>query len=215
MSPSPFSQALYHGTGIYCLASILATQTLEEGVHWGKPNEPHGPRCSERFELAAAFIRYNFYVGEGGVLVFDWAALDRDYALCHYQDQYVTGEAMPNEGEVAILTPGLPRVDDYLVSIICAPAIIQAAAQAERMTEAMNEGGWPYEMSEAGTQAARQDLKRLAGHPKLNAGLPKDFCYPFNAALFDQSDGEGWFTADGTLVSLAPLPSVPPAAPAY
>lgn len=164
---------LYHGTGIYCLTSIVASGELWEGIHWGKPSEPHGPRTTEDFEKACDFIENSMHWGEGGVLVLDRDLLSRDYDLVSYTDRSYLGEVWPgrSEKEVAIITPKLVNLDKYLVSIIVDPEAIEQALDEENIQIAMCEGGWAYESgdsAEIGIRLFRQEVEILKAHPKLN-----------------------------------------------
>lgn len=174
---------LFHGTGIYCLTSIVASGELWEGIHWGKPDEPHGPRTTEDFEKACEFIENSMYWGEGGVIVLDRELLARDYPLVSYTDRSYLGEIWPgrSEREIAIITPKLVDLDKYLVSIIVDEEAIEQALLDENIEAAMCEGGWAYESGEAadvGIALFRQEVEILKAHPKLNllpppvGGLP-------------------------------------------
>lgn len=170
---------LFHGTGIYCLAAIAHSDQLIDGGHWGKPGEPHGPRTSRDFEIAAGFIGYNVHWGEGGVLVLDRAALNQDYQTVPYRDSCYTGEQMPDEQEEAIITAAVVDLHKYIVSIVCDPAIIQAARDPEMMRWAMAECGWPFHDDEGtGFAEAKAALDALSQHAKLNAWAPESG-YPY------------------------------------
>lgn len=168
------SQFLFHGTGIYCLASIIESNTLEEGTHWGKPNEPHGPRLTEDFDVAKSFIAYNMHWGEGGVLVLDREKLARDFDLVAYEDKrYDGGDFGHNEREIAVVTPIIKSLSKYLVSIVCNPEVIQLAALRENMETAHEECGWvhawgsPYEVS--GRRKMHRSFDALKASPFLNS----------------------------------------------
>ena len=164
---------LFHGTGIYALAAIARDNALQEGIHWGKPGEPHGPRTSESFDIAAKFIEYNMYGGEGGVIVLDRVALARDFQLLSYRDHCYDGEPMSDEKEVAILAPSVLQLDKYIVSIVCDPAVIRVAHNRQHMDEAMQDCGWAFaSQDDEGEEEARVALKALLNHPKLNAWVP-------------------------------------------
>lgn len=170
-SPPLSSSWLYHGTGIYCLAHIALSNTLREGGHWGKPDEPHGPRLSEQPELAARFILYSSYWGEGGLVVFDRSVLARHYSLQSYRDRFYEGEAMPDEAEVAILSPEV-NLDHGLISLTCDPRIIEEARKPKWMACAEEEGGWSFPHGPEGQALALKALDVLARHPKLNVWVP-------------------------------------------
>lgn len=84
---------LFHGTGIYALAAIIAEDRLLEGHHWGHIDEPAGPRFSKRLDVAADFTLYKGNHIEGGVLVLDRSRLQVDYLL--------EGCALPRDGSQA------------------------------------------------------------------------------------------------------------------
>lgn len=165
---------LFHGTGIYALAAIVGDNTLEEGTYWGKPGEPHGPRTTESFDVAASFISYNMDGGEGGVIVLNREALARDFQLVNYRDHCYDGEPMSDEKEVAIIAPSVADLDKYIVSIVCDPAVIRLAHNRTNMDEAMQDCGWAFaNEGDAGEDEAKVALQSLLNHPKLNAWVPE------------------------------------------
>ena len=167
---------LYHGAGAYALAAIVQSNTLLEGVYWGKPGEPHGPRTSRSFTAASAFITYNVHWGEGGVIVLDRIALARDYAIQSYVDT-VSGDYMEKEQEEVILAKAVTNLDRYLVSIVCDPEVIKTAKLTDCLEAARSECGWAFEHEE--DDLARAALDQLLVHPKLNAWVPAEG-YPFH-----------------------------------
>lgn len=187
------TRRLFHGTGVYGLAAIAQSNTLEEGVYWNKPGEPHGPRTSESFEAAATFIEYNMYWGEGGVIVLDRDLLEQDYPTVKYIDT-VCDDVLVAEQEVAILTPKVVNLDRYLVSIVCDPAVIHTAKDEDNLQSALDECGWQFDHKDF--ELARQSLDALLKHPKLNAWVPESG-FPHNP--------DGWL-ADETK-NIAPADS--------
>jgi len=173
-------QTLFHGTGIYCLARIIATNTMREGAHWGKPGEPHGPRFTERFGTASEFILYSMYWAEGGVIAVDTSTLAQRHRIVRYADSYYSGEQMADEHEYVAETPLIDPLAPHLVSIICDPAIIEAASLPENMQIAMDEGGWPFSCDQAGVNECLTALGAVANHPLLNAWLPEGEAPPFH-----------------------------------
>jgi hypothetical protein len=159
---------LFHGTGMYCLAAIIAANRLDEGAHWGKPGEPHGPRLSESFSAAAEFITYNAYYGEGGVLVLDRKKLEEDYPLQTYVDR-VVGESMDAEKEVVAVTPAIMNLENYLVAVVFDPAYIEEMCAADFIDTAWSEGGWPYSADDDGAERMRAALHALKDHRLVNA----------------------------------------------
>jgi hypothetical protein len=140
------SRFLYHGTGIYSLASIIETDAMYEGVHWSKPSEPHGPRFSEDYEVAKSYINFHMPWGEGGVIVLDRDAVARDYELVDYQDKRYDGADFgQNEWEVAAITPKISNLSDYLVSVVCDPRVIHMALKRHNMEYSHDESsGWVH-----------------------------------------------------------------------
>lgn len=161
---------LFHGTGMYCLASIIADNRLEEGAHWGKPGEPHGPRLSESFASATDFITYNAYYGEGGVLVLNRQKLSEDYDLEAYVDT-VSGENRDEEKEIVAVTPSITNLEKYLVAVVFDPAYIDEMCTDEFFFLAWSEGGWPvqYSSDEAGAAEMTAALHALREHRLVNA----------------------------------------------
>jgi hypothetical protein len=165
---------LYHGTGIYALASIVETDALYEGVHWGKPNEPRGPRLTEDYDIAKGFIEYAVHWGEGGILVFDRELLENDYDLVEYQDKrYDGGDFGRNEWEVACVTPKIENLSRYLVSVVCEPEVIRMAMKRSFQEQAFSECGWIHAWGPPSRSFGRRNMVRafddLAGSPFLNS----------------------------------------------
>lgn len=161
---------LFHGTGVYCLAGIIASNTLFEGTHWGKPNEPYGPRMSECHKAAGSFVTYNAYYAEGGVIVLNKKLLAQDFKLIPYRDQGYDGSAFADEKEIVAETPAIKNLSKYLVGILFDPAFIKEAKSRELIEMSWSEGGWAndYPQSAWGIKKMRRDLDRLGEHPLLN-----------------------------------------------
>lgn len=165
---------LYHGTGIYSLAEIVRSNTMLEGVHWGRKGEPNGPRFSRWAEVAAKFILNSVHWGEGGIIVLDRIKLEKDFRLVDYVDVDLSGTPWPDEAEeVVVVTPQIGDLDRYLVSVVCLPAILAEAENPDQMDMAMSECGWPFEAEgPEGIVDGKAALLNLAGHTKLNAWIP-------------------------------------------
>jgi len=160
-------QLLYHGTNVWNLANIIASDTLREGVHWGRTNEPHGPRFSRSLELGRSFTEYaspDWPIG--GVLAVDYNRLAADYKLIDYQDVDVAGEPWADEQEVAAITKGIQPLSKYLTGIECSMEVIEQAMSEEGLEFAIH--GFGYMDNEEQAIAA---LKQLAAHPLLNKGV--------------------------------------------
>lgn len=163
---------LFHGTGIYPLASIVQTDSLLEGTHWGRAGEPHGPRLSRTPSFAATFITNSMHWGEGGILVLDGDRLRAGYRIESYLDVDVGGEPWPDgESEEVVVTPCISALHRYIVSIVCDPAIIRAAMSEDLMQCAIDECGWSFNDETFGP--ARSALESLLTHPLLNAWVPE------------------------------------------
>ena len=162
-------ELLFHGTGIYCLASIIAEDRLLAGTHWGKPDEPHGPRFSEEYEIAKGFCAYNIPEGEGGVLIVNAHKLSKNYTLRPYRDRYYSGEQMQDEKEIVAIAFQIEHFSKYLESIIVDESIIDLAFTSEYMDYSKSEGGWPFGEEAACIDKCHRALDRLGSHPLLNA----------------------------------------------
>lgn len=164
---------LYHGTSIYCLANIIDQDRLDEGAYWEKPGEPHGPRLSRSFRVAAGFIQYNIHWGEGGVLVLDREKLAQDYQIVAYTDRMYGGHEWPaDEHEEVPLTPSITNLSKYIVSVVCDPWVIESAQDPRNLTDAREECGWGFEHSDP--SLAVESLRRLARSPFLNRWVPDE-----------------------------------------
>jgi len=162
---------LFHGTGIYSLANIVDVDRIDEGVYWGKPGEPRGPRFCRSAEVASSFVLNNIHWGEGGILVLDRKLLESDFQIVRYTDRTCEGHDWPvDELEEVPLAASIPRLHRYLVSIVCAPEIIEHAQCPMLMADARNECGWGFEHED--DQLAVDALKRLASSPWLNRWVP-------------------------------------------
>lgn len=161
---------LFHGTGMYCLASILDENRLCEGAHWGKPGEPHGPRLTESFAIASGFVTYNAYFAEGGVLVIDRQKLALDYPLLEYQDTF-DGKPGDDEQEVVAITPVIEDISKYLVALVFDPDYLDELETMDFMETAWSEGGWPDRIpsDEDGAAIMKRWLDALRSHPLINA----------------------------------------------
>lgn len=174
---------LYHGTGIYCLAAIIHSDSLEEGVHWGKPGEPHGPRLTADYDIAKSFITYNIHWGEGGIIVLDHQALAADYSLVEYRDKGYDGNDFGRaEREVAVIAPAIKPLSKYMVSVICAPEVIKMAIGRQNMEDAFTECGWVNAWGSPHRSPGRQKMMRafdaLTASPFLNANTLGLDVYP-------------------------------------
>ncbi len=185
-------QFLFHGTGVYALAAIIQSDCLKEGVHWGKPNEPHGPRLTRSYEVAVGFIANNIHWGEGGVLVFDRAALARDYQVVAYTDAQYTGDPWDkDEQEQVVITPAITDLSRYLISVVCDPEVIHLATEPANLAAAKDECGWAFDHEN--DLLAIRALNAFALHPKLNAWLPSNQAFPHhNNWLSVENDSRGF-----------------------
>jgi len=172
------SKYLFHGTSIYALANIAHTNSLLEGVYWDKPNEPHGPRTTESFDVAKSFIEYACHWGEGGVIVLDREKLAQDFELVSHTDKtYEGGGFGQDEQEIAIIAEEIADLSKYVVSYVCDPRVIEAAMLDDNIEGAIGECGWCADWGDvwsAGLKdehlaACKEAMDALANSPLLNA----------------------------------------------
>lgn len=160
-------QNLYHGTGVWLLASIVAEDIMYEGAHWGRPNEPHGPRFTTNAKVARSFISYGSPDWPiGGILAMDYAALDTTYEIVSYSDVDMHGDPWPqNEREMVVLTPKIEPVSQFLSGIWCPLKHIKTAMSDKGLEFAMFEYNF---MGGKDKKKAIAALEKLARHPLLN-----------------------------------------------
>jgi hypothetical protein len=171
------SKYLFHGTSIYALANIAHTDVLCEGVYWNKPNEPHGPRTTESFDVAKTFIEYACHWGEGGVIVLDREKLAQDFELVVYEDKTYSGDGFgQDEQEIAIITEEITDLSKYVVSFVCDPRIIEAAMHEDNIEGATSECGWCADWGDVWSEGLKDEhltackaaMHSLASSPLLN-----------------------------------------------
>lgn len=172
------SKYLFHGTSIYALANIAHTNSLLEGAYWNKPNEPHGPRTTESFDVAKSFIEYACHWGEGGIIVLDREKLSEDFELVSYTDKtYEGGSFGQDEQEIAIITEEIADLSKYVVSFVCDPRVIEAAMLADNIEGATGECGWCADWGDVWSEglqvkhlaACKEAMDALLNSPLLNA----------------------------------------------
>ncbi len=120
----PSQEHLYHGTQMYYLALIIATNRLDQGAHWHKPGEPHGVRCTRSMGAAKSFA-FDQEI-PGGIVVLNWPNLAKHYKTIPYADtQYndvdptQPGEAWnTDEAEEVILTAAVKPLAGFLEGIL-------------------------------------------------------------------------------------------------
>ncbi len=182
---------LYHGTGMYTLAAILAEDTMFEGVHWGRKGEPHGPRFSRDYEMAKSFIANCTHWGQGGVLILDGDALARDFPVVSYRDVDCTGNHWSqDEQEEVVCTPSIPNLRKYLLGFAVDPAHIDLMLDPQYVEFAQEECGWPGDWDGRET-ALLKHLAALKTHPLLNAHLPVGSSMPNNEGGIQPSAHDG------------------------
>ena len=157
---------LYHGTSVFHLVYILNSNELIEGVHWDKPNEPHGPRLTKTPEIAKTFFSYATPdLGDespGALLILSGPKLASKYELVEYTDtQYAGGTWEKDEEEVVVLTPVVKPLDAFLERVVVERVHAEYALQDEILEFAIS---WPY--LDVGTvEEARELVQRALSHP--------------------------------------------------
>ena len=115
------AQRLYHGTSGVCWQEIQANGFMTDGENGG-PEAEHGAICfSKNDKVSEDFARLACQrdnCEEGVVIVFDAAALARDFKLV----QHSTGSVDPSWGikdeeEMRIAVNRIPDVARYIVSV--------------------------------------------------------------------------------------------------
>lgn len=117
---------LYHGTSLHSVAMILASNSLDEGVHWGRPGEPNGPRLTRDFRIAWSFAG-NSEWGQGGVLQLSQTRLAQRYRIQPYQDVDMAGEPWSDEYEEVVITNSIQPLDRYLEILWLSDHVIKSA----------------------------------------------------------------------------------------
>lgn len=157
------SEVIYHGTNVWFMSLIIASNSLMEGAYWGKPDEPHGPRLTESYKAAKGFIEYASPDWPlGGILVLNTASLMKKYKLVSYVDKpYGSEQAWGDEQEVAVITPAIKPLEPHLASIHLEPSIIKEAMDVEALKFAQEM--WGHKPAKL-----RTTLTKLSRHPKMN-----------------------------------------------
>lgn len=163
-------QNLFHGTNIYNAAAIIDSNQLLPGVHWGKPNEPHGPRLTRDYYVATDFARWATINGDeppgrGAVFELDTDRLRHNFKVAPYKDFFYGGKQdFGNEQEEVVITKkGIPNIDRYIVKIH-----IDLALFRKRPWDNPEEIDW---LVDSGMFKNKAELNRvmdnLEKHPKL------------------------------------------------
>lgn len=165
---SKTSKYLFHGTNIYCLSSIISDNRIDKGSFWGKKNEIDGVRTSLNYDISKNFIVYSMHWGEGGVLIFDYNKLEKDFKLSPYKDTYYGGDEMKDEQEIVVEADFIRNLDKYLVSINCDEDVITWGMADENINDSINDCGWCYGVDEKSIEQAKKNLIKLSENKKLN-----------------------------------------------
>jgi hypothetical protein len=109
---------LYHGTSMWGIVGILKSDSLDEGVHWNRPNEPHGPRLTKSYNVAKGFAIDGLGGDEGAIIEFNAAVLKKCYKLVEYRDVDCTGEHWKeDEEEITVVTDRITPVRQFVTAI--------------------------------------------------------------------------------------------------
>lgn len=159
---------LFHGTSIFNLIGIVASNSLIEGAYWGKPNEPHGPRLTKSYDVATTFFSYATPdLGDespGAVLVLDTQALDKSFQLIQYHDTGYDGSSFGEEEEVVPITEEISPLTNFLKSIIVTPEHAKYVIQDDILQYAID---WPYIDADS-IEEARQLILNTLKSPAIN-----------------------------------------------
>jgi len=114
----PLPAKLYHGTSMFGIVGILKDNAIEEGVHWGRADEPHGVRLTKSRTVAEDFAIEGLGGDEGAIIELRTADLARSYQLTEYQDVDCTGERWKrDEEEVVVLTEIISPAKKFISAI--------------------------------------------------------------------------------------------------
>lgn len=155
---------LFHGTNVYHLLNILRTNSLDEGVHWGKPDEPHGPRLTKSAKVAYSFGQYSSPdLGEEtptAILVLHTERLRQSYELVEYTDRTYGGDSFgQDEQEVVPITNRISPLTDYLKTVLVSRVDMKMAVDPEFLQFAIE---YPLiDKNIAGTINGPDDLKSM------------------------------------------------------
>jgi 8-oxo-dGTP pyrophosphatase MutT (NUDIX family) len=160
--------SLYHGTNISFAIEILKTESLSEGAHWGKKNEPHGPRLTKSEQVAWSFCKYAMLdaaeMPGGVVFEFDGPALGEAYKLVEYHDTSYEGDSFGEEEEVCAETKEIKPVARFIKAIHIDPI---PDAELEEI------GVWVDEVNGNPEGTFLEDYAKLLKHPKSRVATAK------------------------------------------
>lgn len=159
---------LYHGTSIFNLYYILQSNELVEGAHWGKPDEPHGPRLTKDPNVARAFFSYATPdLGDnspGAVIALSTMKLAQYYELVEYNDIQADGDYWDlDEQEVVVVTERIKPLHTFTTSIRISSKDAQAVLTDDVLELAVN---WPYLEVES-IEQARELMRQTLHHPEV------------------------------------------------
>lgn len=169
VGPESLPKYLYHGTSIFHLVYILESNELFEGVHWGRPDEPHGPRLTKKPEIAQRFFSHATPdLGDespGAILVLSTNKLSQDYELVEYVDVDVSGKQWDeDEEEVVPITETLKPLNKYLVSVVVKKQHAEIAMRDDILEFAIE---WPY-LEVDTVEEARHLVQTALTNPIIN-----------------------------------------------
>lgn len=113
-------QFLYHGTSLPNALSILKFDSLAGGIHWGRAEEPHGPRLSSYVDEAWKFAEYTTSDSAYMMVMFklDGKKLAQDYKVVEYLDVDHWGDPWPGEKEEFVPVTGrVTPLSKYILDI--------------------------------------------------------------------------------------------------
>lgn len=162
VQPGPLKRipkSLYHGSKALAVASMLVMDQLYEGAHWGRENEPHGPRFATSFKGAKGWMEHDF---PPAMIVLSGPSLAQKYKLIPYLDVDANGDPWPNEEvEIVVETKTIRPLAPHIVKLIARDADIKKAMDPEEIEFAKAE----Y-IGNRSIKWCQQALTILANHPK-------------------------------------------------
>lgn len=163
---------LYHGTNLISMAMIIQEDALSEGVHWGRPGEPNGPRLARSFKVSWDFAMHP-ETGQGGVLQLSQTKLAQRYRIVPYRDVDMHGDHWANETEEVVIAKEIRPLSRYLEVIWLSDRVVETALNDHRMVDSPEDEYLRYGAEYFGLDSSvvRRGVEILANHPLRNSNV--------------------------------------------
>lgn len=169
----PSQQYLYHGTQMPYLGSIVLDNALWQGGHWGKPNEPHGIRCTRSVEVAKDFAFEQEM--PGGILVLDWYKIVQHWkTIPHIDTMYNDNDRLEpgepwseDEQEEVVLARFIKPLNQFLVSILMQSKELQELKAGEFLADEWIESYTDWSNRFTTPRGWRRAIQALMAYPNI------------------------------------------------